>query len=696
MSRMLFAALVLAAVLLAAAGICSGQDYAEIRGPVSYVKSGETYTLGPKDMDNKFYGFFYDIDDDLGTESITLSVSIGDLLDGEATPAGVQYSTEVQRNRFELEDWGAYDSIGFLGDNYFAGYISDAGAYLAKTSDNQDLLSSEMISRVLNDSDDEMTLASGTTLPLKEGYEIRIVEVDVNGNQVYVNLYRNGARVAQGVVTTGTGSIGDSTFCYKKDSGDTSGLVSIAAHFRNAFRGSDRNYATVDGVFQISEMPEHVSSGSQYDKMRISSVTSSRIEMDNKDNTIHLSRNRDIPLMRGLRIRTSDQDVVSDSDPLRFYLYKRLTEPGLYQVNGRADVVVDGREADWDSRNFPGFYYDLDHDVGSESLSMKISGYLESGVLNPNDVAYRTRAMSVPFKHKDWGGYYVAGFLGERYLAGYSASGEGRTAFLQDSSDRSNLMEFGLLSRILIDSDDDINLTSGSVYPLKEGYELRIKGIDLHGNSVDISLARDGMVIISDYVVELSENPTFRYKAKLDDMSDVPLIAVNFRTLMTSSEISVAEIEGIWQISEDTIKIAEGMKLGKMTIFSVDSKEGEMSIEATNKDATISLGKDRTVGLIGDYYIKTADQNIVSEADPLRFFIFKEVSVAGSGEDAERRAATEAVASEQPVAVQDSEDAIEPGKPSAKPEEQKKQPGFPAILAFIAIGIFWRATWRDE
>lgn len=699
MSRMQLAAFALATVLMATVMICSGQDYAEIRGPVWNVASGGTYTLGPKETDNKFYGFYYDIDDDLGTESITLSISSGDLLDGESTPAGVQYITEVQRNRFEFDGWGAYDSIGFLGENHFAGYISETDAsrsYLASISDDQNLITSDMLSKVLIDNDDEMTLDTGTPLQLKEGYELRISEIDINGNRVNVDLYKNGDWAFGGVVTPGTGSIADSSFYYKKDSGDTSGLVSIAVHFKNAFRGLDRNLATVDGLFQISENPEHVNIGAQYDKMRISSVTSSKIEMDNKDNTIHLAMNRDIPLMGELRIKTSDQGVVDESEPLRFYLYKMLTKPGVYQINGRVDVVVDGREPFWNSKSFSGFYYDLDRDVGDENLGMKITGDLENGVLNPSDVVYRTKAQKLPFEYEDWGGYYVMGFLGEKCLAGYATSSEDHTSFLQDSSDTSNLLAYGLLSKILIDSDDTVNLSSWSVYPLEEGYELRIKELDVHGDKVVVSLAKDGAAVTDDTVLDLSSNPTFRYKKKLDEMNDVPIIAVNFRALFTSMEIAVAEIDAVWQISENAIKIDQGTKLEKMEISSVDSKEGDMSIEATNKDKTISLGKDQTIRLMGDYYIKTADQEIVDYADPLRFSIFKEVRVAGDGGDAVRSepGTGEETAEKEPAVVEGSSEDAKPLVPPVKTVEQKEQPGFLAILAGAAIAISWHTMRR--
>jgi hypothetical protein len=44
--------------------------------------------------------------------------------------------------------------------------------------------------------------------------------------------------------------------------------------------------------------------------------------MGNKDNTVTLSKNKVIPLMSDIMIRTSDQDVIDDANPQRYYLFK--------------------------------------------------------------------------------------------------------------------------------------------------------------------------------------------------------------------------------------------------------------------------------------------------------------------------------------------------------------------------------------
>jgi len=49
------------------------------------------------------------------------------------------------------------------------------------------------------------------------------------------------------------------------------------------------------------------------------------IMMDNEDNKITLSRNKDISLMGDIRIKTADQDEITAEEPLRFYVYKPVT-----------------------------------------------------------------------------------------------------------------------------------------------------------------------------------------------------------------------------------------------------------------------------------------------------------------------------------------------------------------------------------
>ena len=99
-----------------------------------------------------------------------------------------------------------------------------------------------------------------------------------------------------------------------------------------------------------------VSENTEYDKMTIQTVTADSITMNNEDNDITLSKNKDISLMPGISIKTAD------ADELRYYIYKEITEPGTYELRGT--VATDTYT--WTADNFAGFYYDIDDNIKTE------------------------------------------------------------------------------------------------------------------------------------------------------------------------------------------------------------------------------------------------------------------------------------------------------------------------------------------
>lgn len=119
----------------------------------------------------------------------------------------------------------------------------------------------------------------------------------------------------------------DKTYYYLADIRDAKQIVQIAVHFKNAFVGSDTNIATIDGIFQISDSTTPIKVDQQYDKMSIRTVDSSSlsITMDNKDNQVTLSKNKDILLMQDIHIKTADQEDISAENPLRYYIYEATT-----------------------------------------------------------------------------------------------------------------------------------------------------------------------------------------------------------------------------------------------------------------------------------------------------------------------------------------------------------------------------------
>jgi len=281
-------------------GQASNTGTCEIRGPVA---------TGSFEWNaQNFAGFYYNIDDNLGTETLITTIIAGNMLQ---EPNGIVYTTTAQKNGFDFEDWGYYNVIGFQGNKYFAGYIHDENTpaeneILYKESDDENSLSDEQLETILMDDDTETTFTSGTLLKLQEGYELSIKSIAIDG--IYLELTKDGSVVDSKLIfpSKDNPTMADKTYYYKKDVGNSKDLVIIAAHFKNALRHADQNLATIDGIWQISDTPIEVKADTQYDMMRIATVTADTITMDNKDNTVTLNKNNDVKLMGNIHIITSD------------------------------------------------------------------------------------------------------------------------------------------------------------------------------------------------------------------------------------------------------------------------------------------------------------------------------------------------------------------------------------------------------
>ena len=690
----------------------SAADVVEVRGEVKTVVDGVTSTWTP----DNFAGFFYDIDDGIGTEKLDLTVA-GNKID---EPKGAVYTTTAEPKKFDFDAWGKYWTLGFLAKEYFAGYseelVDEKTPYLYQESKNRNLLTDEQLSEVLMDDDTEMTVTSGTPLKLKEGYELAIKSIDIDGNKVYVELTKDEAVVDSKIISPSKtdAEMSDKTYYYKKDVGDTKDLVIIAVNFKNAFRGADTNLATINGIFQISDTPTSVKVDEEYGKMRIATVdpTAKTITMDNKDNSITLSKNRDVSLMENINIKTADQDDVSDQNPLRYYIYKEISEPGIHELRGSVQTVVDGNTNSWTPDNFAGFFYDIDEGIGTERLDLTITG---NKIDEPKGAVYTTTAEPKKFDFDAWGKYWTLGFLAKEYFAGYSEElVDEKTPYLYQESKNRNLLTDEQLSEVLMDDDTEMTVTSGTPLKLKEGYELAIKSIDIDGNKVYVELTKDEAVVDSKIIspsktdAEMSDK-TYYYKKDVGDTKDLVIIAVNFKNAFRGADTNLATINGIFQISDTPTSVKVDEEYGKMRIATVDPTAKTITMD--NKDNSITLSKNRDVSLMENINIKTADQDDVTAANPLRYYIYKEATIKGEEAaptpveatpavaETEKKTAVEKVetavaeevnkTAEEAKAVEEkAKEEVEKTPEPAKAEENKtapQAPGFSSIFALTGL-----------
>jgi hypothetical protein len=124
-----------------------------------------------------------------------------------------------------------------------------------------------------------------------------------------LQLLKNGVPVDNSVVKS------NSTYIYKKDLGDVKDLPIIMVHLNSVFNNGTKRFATIDGIFQISDQYLlSIDQGLLIGDLEIISIQPNGISMVN-DDYVDLNRDSTVSIGPGMNIR------VADNDTLRYYLY---------------------------------------------------------------------------------------------------------------------------------------------------------------------------------------------------------------------------------------------------------------------------------------------------------------------------------------------------------------------------------------
>ena len=99
--------------------------------------------------------------------------------------------------------------------------------------------------------------------------------------------------------------------------------------------------------------------------------------------------------------------------PMTFFRGNRIWD------GGRPDLF--SLKYTWNPMSFSGFYYDINSDVGNESITITMNSYTDR-TINAGNIVYDTAPQEVAFAYTGFGSYQVVGFMADKYFAGYTAS----------------------------------------------------------------------------------------------------------------------------------------------------------------------------------------------------------------------------------------------------------------------------------
>jgi len=265
-----------------------------------------TYTWNPM----SFAGFYYDFKDDVGNE--TIKITLDGYSDRTLDEGKLVYTTTTEEVSFGYSAFGKYQVIGFMAEKYFAGYKNTTLPSPTASVGEKSVLSSGQLHKVLFDDDTKRTISVGSTLTLKEGYVLKAKDIDASARTMLLSVLKDGNEVDVTPLSAGQ------TYVYIKRVGAVSDLPIIIVRFDSVFSGKEVQAAFLKGMFQISESATNVKSGNTFGLMKVRSVNENGIQMSN-DVSISLDKNRIETLMGNIKVK------VADSDTLRFYFAVDVT-----------------------------------------------------------------------------------------------------------------------------------------------------------------------------------------------------------------------------------------------------------------------------------------------------------------------------------------------------------------------------------
>ena len=662
-----FAASALAALMLltvfASAAIAADTtpqavSVVEIRGPVfngsslSDILANTAYGDGSSiTMDaNKFAAFFYDINNNVTTEKLSIKKTT-DTTGNTIGKNALEYSTKIGFTSYKYKgaNWGNYSVLGFFADKYIPLKPGQA----------------DKLAKLVMDSKDKYTLKTGDKLDLGSNYSLTAKQVDVDGKKVWLELDHDGQYVDDKVVDT---TSGDATWTDTHDKVQGEDDVQIfKVHVSSVFQGAVDSVAQIEGMWLIDYVNAiKISTSDEYGKLNDVSINGDTISISNKD-TFSLSRDSDQEIGQGLYFR------VADSDALRFYAFKQITDPGVYEIRG---TVATGAQT-WNADSFAGFFYDLNKNVKTEQMSVT---NLQGRVIQKDGLQYSTTIQNVGYKYKQgsWANatYPVIGFFAQKYVP-------------------LKPLQADKLAKLVMDSKDKYTLKTGEKLDLGSGYSLTAKQVDVDGKKVWLELDKDGQYVDDKVVDTTSGDATWTdTHDKVQGEDDVQIFKVHVSSVFQGAVDSVAQIEGMWLIDfANAIKISTSDEYGKLNDVSINGD----TLSIQNKD-TFSLTRDSDQEIGQGMYFKVAD------SDTLRYYPYVQVTLGNvttptPGSTTNNTSLPPmvnntslppvATGNETPTTTETTVTGTTPGAPAANNTTTKPSPGgfdvLPAIFGLLVV-----------
>jgi len=322
-------ALMVLAMVGAASAADTVIDKVEIRGNV--VNLSTTQAADIEWNCTTFAAFWYDIDDNLMTENLTILENIGNpTLSGAAGSQDreIDENALVYMTHPEYQEYELYENEGLVveGDSallssgyYLEGWLSEK--YVA-VNNNADKLAKLLVEF---EDDDKKTLATGEAWDLGGGFTLTAQQIDLEGEKCWLTLEKDGKELDSEVVSTGAAAPdkNDSVYTYTADIANEDDIPVFSCYVDAVFRGTDTNIVQVMYVFLMDTDVLEIETSETYGAMEVMTASKTQIVLRNDETTLDLDEDTIEHIMGNMYFRTADN--IPGDGALRFYPYVEYT-----------------------------------------------------------------------------------------------------------------------------------------------------------------------------------------------------------------------------------------------------------------------------------------------------------------------------------------------------------------------------------
>ncbi|MHC1574427.1 MAG: S-layer protein domain-containing protein, partial [Candidatus Methanogasteraceae archaeon] len=347
-------------------------------------------------------------------------------------------------------------------------------------------------------------------------------------------------------------------------------------------------------------------------------------------------------------------------------------EPGTYDVRGTIEELdasnpTLGADRVWDYSSFAGFWYDMDDNLQTESLTILATDWAgqptldfstDERTIDEGSLVYTTHPVFQEYEmhqdmadpdrvdqtdmEEDWDGdgiddappldangngpdlldrdiglcvesdnsggdcgYFLEGWMGEEYVA------------IDAKADK--------LCKLLLEFEDNDQETLyvGDEWNLGGGFVFELLGIDDAGNKATLRLSKNGVPLEGGLKCidagGSEQGRVYTYTADIGGEDDIPVFSCYVDTVF-KGDISYVQLMYAFLIDDEVLEIDTGDTYGAMEVMTASASK----VILTNDETTIDLDTDTTEHIMGDMYFR-----IANDTSAIRFHPFVERTIGG-------------------------------------------------------------------